>query len=66
MLDVAASLATTAPVASPGPVLLRIVLATEKASNVSTHVEERRVLVVERGTLVRDTVVHRMVSEYLS
>ena len=47
MLDVAASLAPTAPVASSRPVLLRIILAAEEASNVSTHVEERRVLVVE-------------------
>jgi hypothetical protein len=65
VLDVAATLASAIPLAPSRPVLLWIVIATEEAADVSAHVEERRVLVVERGALVGDAVVHRMVAEYL-
>jgi hypothetical protein len=46
----------------PRHVVLCIIVASKKACHIATHVKKGCVLVIQTGALIRNTIVHRVVS----
>lgn len=53
-------------VAPSRPVRLEIVICSKEASNVAAHIEKSCILVVEGRALVRNAIVHWMITKYLT